>query len=146
MIFNSEEVYMRGVNKVILVGTLGTDPIVRTTKSQDLVVNLSIATNEYYVSNGEKKEKTEWHKVVFYKKLAEIASKYLKKGSTIFVEGKLSTSKYTDKNGIEKYVTNIIAQELQFLDKKAKENNSEINGNVVSSEQEQMELNDEIPF
>ncbi|HEY4075298.1 MAG TPA: single-stranded DNA-binding protein [Rhizomicrobium sp.] len=111
------------VNKVILVGNLGKDPEVRRLTSGDPVVNLSIATSESWrdKASGEKKEKTEWHRVViFNKNLAEVAEKYLKKGAKVYVEGQLQTRKWTDKDGAEKYSTEVVLQnfrgELTMLD------------------------------
>jgi len=111
------------VNKVILVGNLGKDPEVRRLTSGDPVVNLSIATSETWrdKASGERKEKTEWHRVViFNKNLAEVAEKYLKKGAKVYVEGQLQTRKWTDKDGAEKYSTEVVLQnfrgELTMLD------------------------------
>ena len=111
------------VNKVILVGNLGKDPEVRRMTSGDPVVNLSIATSETWrdKASGEKKEKTEWHRVeIFNKNLAEVAEKYLKKGAKVYVEGQLQTRKWTDKDGAEKYSTEVVLQnfrgELTMLD------------------------------
>ena len=111
------------VNKVILVGNLGKDPEVRRMTSGDPVVNLSIATSESWrdKASGERKEKTEWHRVViFNKNLADVAEKYLKKGSKVYVEGQLQTRKWTDKDGAEKYSTEVVLQnfrgELTMLD------------------------------
>jgi single-strand DNA-binding protein len=111
------------VNKVILVGNLGKDPEVRRMTSGDAVVNLSIATSESWrdKASGERKEKTEWHRVViFNKNLAEIAEKYLRKGAKVYVEGQLQTRKWTDKDGAEKYSTEVVLQnfrgELTMLD------------------------------
>jgi len=111
------------VNKVILVGNLGKDPEVRRMTSGDAVVNLSIATSETWrdKASGERKEKTEWHRVViFNKNLADVAEKYLKKGAKVYVEGQLQTRKWTDKDGAEKYSTEVVLQnfrgELTMLD------------------------------
>ena len=111
------------VNKVILIGNLGKDPEVRRTTSGDPVVNLSIATSESWrdKASGERKEKTEWHRVViFNKNLADVAEKYLRKGSKVYVEGQLQTRKWTDKDGAEKYSTEVVLQnfrgELTMLD------------------------------
>ena len=111
------------VNKVILVGNLGKDPEVRRMTSGDPVVNLSIATSESWrdKASGERKEKTEWHRVViFNKNLADVAEKYLKKGAKVYVEGQLQTRKWTDKDGAEKYSTEVVLQnfrgELTMLD------------------------------
>lgn len=108
----------RGVNKVILVGSLGQDPEVRYMPQGGAVANFSVATNERYKdkNTGEAKEVTEWHKVVIYQRLAEIAGEYLRKGSKVYIEGKLKTRKWQDKDGIERYTTEIIANELQMLD------------------------------
>ncbi len=106
----------RGVNKVILVGTLGKDPEVRYSQAGAALASVSIATNESWKDkNGEKQERTEWHRVKFFGRLAEIAGEYLKKGSQVYIEGSLRTEKYTDKAGVEKYSTDIIANEMQML-------------------------------
>jgi len=106
----------RGVNKVILVGTLGKDPEVRYSQAGAALTSVSIATNESWKDkNGEKQERTEWHRVKFFGRLAEIAGEYLKKGGQVYIEGSLRTEKYTDKQGVEKYSTDIIANEMQML-------------------------------
>jgi single-strand DNA-binding protein len=106
----------RGVNKVILIGTLGKDPEVRYAQSGSALASVSVATNESWKDkNGEKQERTEWHRVKFFGRLAEIAGEYLKKGSQVYIEGSLRTEKYTDKAGVEKYSTDIIANEMQML-------------------------------
>lgn len=107
----------RGINKVILVGRLGNDPDVRYTASGSAVATISVATSESWKdrNTGQQQERTEWHRVVFFGRLAEIAGQYLKKGSQVYVEGSLRTNKYTDKNGIERYSTDINANELQML-------------------------------
>lgn len=107
----------RGVNKVILVGTLGKDPEIRYTQSGAAITNISVATNESWKDKvtGEKQERTEWHRVKFFGRLAEIAGEYLKKGGQVYIEGALRTTKYTDKQGVEKYSTDIIANEMQML-------------------------------
>lgn len=108
---------MASVNKVILVGNLGRDPEVRYLPSGDAVVNISIATTDKWKDKqtGEAKETTEWHKVNFFGKLAEIVGQYLKKGSTIYIEGSIHTRKYTDKDGVEKYSTEIKGASMQML-------------------------------
>ncbi len=108
---------MASVNKVILVGNLGRDPEVRYLPSGDAVVNISIATTDKWKDKqtGESKETTEWHKVNFFGKLAEIVGQYLKKGSTIYIEGSIHTRKYTDKDGAEKYSTEIKGASMQML-------------------------------
>ncbi len=104
------------VNKVILIGRLGKDPETRYMTNGEAVTNVGLATSETWKDkSGEKQEKTEWHNLVFYRRLAEIAGEYLKKGSMIYVEGKLQTRKYTDKAGIEKYSTEIIVNEMTML-------------------------------
>lgn len=109
----------RGVNKVILIGNLGKDPEVRYMPSGGAVANITIATSENWKdkATGERQERTEWHNVVFYNRLAEIAGEYLKKGSKVYVEGSLRTRKWQDKNtGADRYTTEIIANEMQMLD------------------------------
>ena len=107
---------MASVNKVILVGNLGRDPEVRYTPDGAAIANISIATTSKYKNKtGELVEETEWHRVTFFGRLAEIAGEYLKKGRAVYVEGRLKTRKYTDKDGVEKYATDIIATEMQML-------------------------------
>ena len=108
----------RGVNKVILVGNLGQDPEVRYTPSGAAVTNLTIATSESWrdKQTGEQKERTEWHRVVMYARLAEIAGEYLRKGSKVYLEGRLQTREWQDQSGQKRYTTEIIAGELQMLD------------------------------
>lgn len=106
----------RGVNKVIIVGNLGNDPEVRYSQSGAAITTISVATSESWKDkNGEQQERTEWHRVKFFGKLAEIAGEYLKKGSQVYIEGSLRTEKYADKSGVEKYSTDIIAKEMQML-------------------------------
>lgn len=107
----------RGVNKVILIGNLGNDPEVRYTASGAAVANVSLATSEQWKDreSGEQQEKTEWHRVVFFGRLAEIVGEYLRKGSQIYVEGRLQTRKWQDKDGNDKYSTEIVANEMQML-------------------------------
>ena len=107
----------RGINKVILVGTLGADPDTRYTPSNAAVTNLSLATNESWKDkqSGEQKEKTEWHRIVMFNRLAEIASEYLRKGSQIYIEGKIQTRKWEDKEGKDRWTTEIVANEMQML-------------------------------
>lgn len=108
---------MASVNKVILVGNLGKDPEVRYSSSGDAICNLTVATSEQWKdkATGEKKEATEWHRVVFYRKLAEIAGQYLKKGSQVYLEGRIKTRKWQDKEGQDRYTTEIEATEMQML-------------------------------
>ena len=110
----------RGVNKVILIGNLGKDPEIRYFPSGDAVCNVSLATTDTWndKQSGEKKEHTEWHNLVFRKKLAEIVAQYLKKGSKLYVEGSIRTRKYQDKEGKDRYITEINVQDMQMLDGK----------------------------
>lgn len=149
------------VNKVILVGNLGRDPEVRTTQGGDKVVNLSVSTSERWKdkSTGENRERTEWHRVViFNERLADVAEKYLRKGSKVYVEGQLQTRKWTDQSGVEKYTTEVVLQrfrgELTMLDSKgeggaaaAVEGPEEAEAPRTSSPaRARAELDDEIPF
>lgn len=104
----------RGVNKVIIVGTLGNDPEVKYSASGSAIANLSVATSEQWKDKqtGEKKEQTEWHRVVIFGKLAEVAGEYLRKGSQIYIEGQLRTRKWTDSNGVDKYTTEIVIPQM----------------------------------
>ena len=123
----------RGVNKVILIGNLGRDPEVRYTPSGLAVANATLATSESWKDkqSGEMQERTEWHRVVFYQRLAEIAGEYLKKGSKIYVEGKIRTTKWQDKTtGQDRYTTEIIADSMQMLDSKG----SASSGNIPNSD------------
>jgi single-strand DNA-binding protein len=108
---------MASVNKVILIGNLGRDPEVRYTPNGSAVCNVSLATTRNWKNkeSGERQEETEWHRVVFFDRLAEIAGEYLKKGRPVYVEGRLRTRKWTDKDGIEKYTTEIFAEQMQLL-------------------------------
>jgi single-strand DNA-binding protein len=108
----------RGINKVILIGNLGKDPEVRYMPSGSAVTNVTVATSESWKDkqSGEKQERTEWHNVVFFNRLAEIAGEYLKKGSKVYVEGSLRTRKWQDKSGADRYTTEIVANEMQMLD------------------------------
>jgi single-strand DNA-binding protein len=108
---------MASVNKVILVGNLGRDPETRYMPNGEAVTNVTIATSDNWTdkTSGEKKEATEWHRVTFYRRLAEVAGEYLKKGSSIYVEGKLRTRKWQDKDGQDRYTTEIIADVMQML-------------------------------
>lgn len=104
----------RGVNKVIIVGTLGNDPEVKYSASGSAIANLSIATSEQWKDKqtGEKKEQTEWHRVVIFGKLAEVAGEYLRKGSQVYIEGQLRTRKWTDSNGVDRYTTEIVIPQM----------------------------------
>lgn len=147
---------MGSVNKVILVGNLGKDPEVRHTQDGKAIVNLSLATSETWKdkSTGERKEKTEWHRVViFNENLAKVAEAYLKKGSTVYVEGQLQTRKWTDKDGAEKYSTEVVLQnfrgELTMLGGKPEEKSDAAepkNATTKAFVASQQSLDDEIPF
>ena len=107
---------MASENKVILLGNLGRDPETRYTTGGDAVTNLNIATSEQWKDkSGEKQERTEWHRVVLFGRQAEIAAEYLKKGRSVYIEGRLQTRKYTDKDGVEKYSTEIVADRMQLI-------------------------------
>jgi single-strand DNA-binding protein len=146
------------VNKVILVGNLGRDPETRRMTSGDPVVNLSVATSESWrdKASGERKERTEWHRVVIFNpNLAEVAEKYLRKGSKVYLEGQLSTRKWTDKDGAEKYTTEIVLNrfrgELVMLDTRGEGGGAMARSGGGSSEapanfDRSSELDDEIPF
>ena len=107
----------RGINKVILVGNLGADPETKYGPSGDAITNLRIATSESWTdkNTGQKQERTEWHRVVVFKKLAEICAEYLRKGSQVYIEGSLRTRKWQDKEGRDQYTTEIVASEMQML-------------------------------
>ena len=108
---------MASVNKVIIVGNLGRDPETRYATSGSAICNITVATSRQWKdkTSGEKKEETEWHRVVFYDRLAEIAGEYLKKGRPVYVEGRLKTRKWQDKEGVDRYTTEIVAEEMQLL-------------------------------
>jgi single-strand DNA-binding protein len=108
---------MASVNKVILVGNLGADPETRYAPSGDAICSIRLATTESWKdkASGEKREATEWHRVVFYRKLAEIADQYLRKGSSVYIEGRIKTRKWQDKDGQDRYTTEIEATEMQML-------------------------------
>jgi single-strand DNA-binding protein len=108
----------RGVNKVILVGNLGNDPEVRSTQTGTPITNISVATSETWKDKqtGQSQERTEWHRVVFFNRLAEIAAQYLHKGSKVYIEGSLRTRKWQDKDGQDRYTTEIMGNEMQMLD------------------------------
>lgn len=111
----------KGINRVFLIGNLGKDPEVRYTPDGKPVATVSIATSETWKdkNTGEQQEKTEWHRVVFFRRLAEIVGEYLKKGSKVYIEGKLQTRKWQDSSGQDRYTTEIVANEMQMLDSRA---------------------------
>ncbi len=112
---------MASINKVILVGNLGQDPEVKYMPSGGAVTNISIATTDTWKdkATGEKKENTEWHRVVFFNRLAEIVGEYLRKGSQVYIEGNLRTRKWQDQSGVDRYTTEIVAREMQMLGTRA---------------------------
>ena len=144
----------RGVNKVILVGNLGQKPDMKYTQSNTAVANLSLATSESWKDkeSGDLKTKTEWHRVVYFGKLAEIAQQYLDKGSKVYVEGKLQTRKWQDQAGNDRYTTEVLGQELTMLDSRADSSGSSFeNNNSGMSEEDVNQDNGEfseedIPF
>ncbi len=109
---------MAGVNKVIIVGNLGNDPEVRYAQSGSAIANISVATSDSWKdkTTGEKQERTEWHRIVMFNRLGEIAGEYLKKGSKVYIEGKLQTRKWQDQQGQDRYSTEIVADQMQMLD------------------------------
>ena len=119
----------RGVNKVILIGNLGKDPEIRYTAGGAAIANVTIATSESWKdkNTGENVEKTEWHRVVFFNRLAEIVGEYVKKGSKIYVEGRLQTRKWQDQQGQDRYTTEIVANEMQMLDSRGTGGTSSFN-------------------
>ena len=150
------------VNKVILVGRLGSDPEVRVSQDGNKIVRLSLATSDSWKDKqtNEKKEKTEWHRIVIFANgLADIAEKYLNKGSKIYVEGQIQTRKWTDQAGVEKYTTEIVLQSynssLTMLDNRSDQNNEIISSSFkndslgnksIAKEKDDIEIDDEIPF
>lgn len=137
---------MTGVNKAILIGNLCSDPTTRYLSNGDAVTNVTIATSETWKGkDGEKHEKTEFHRVTFYRKLAEIAGEYLKKGNLVYVEGKLQTEKWT-KDGVDRYTTQVIANEMRMLGGKKDSSESNDSGGSKSSAGGFEDMVDDIPF
>ena len=128
---------MRGVNKVILVGTLGKDPETKTFPNGGSITNFSIATSESWTdkSTGERKEQTEWHRIVLNNRLGEIAQQYLRKGSKVYIEGSLRTRQWTDQNGQERYSTEIRGDQMQMLDSRSDGGNSNQGGGFNNNNQ-----------
>lgn len=149
---------MAGINKVIIVGNLGADPEVRTMPNGEAVSNISVATSESWTdkTTGEKRELTEWHRIVFYRRQAEIVGEYLRKGSKVYVEGRLRTRKWQDQNGQDRYMTEIQGDVLQMLDSRNVANSVEGQASYQATNQSaktmtQQELppdnfDDDIPF
>ena len=149
---------MASINKVILIGNLGKDPETRYMPNGDAVTNITLATTETWKDKtAEKQEKTEWHRITFYRKLAEIAGEYLKKGRSVYVEGRLETRKWTDKAGTDRYTTEVIANDMKMLGSKPGSSSFEVeskNDNTPTSKDEPTvksssgfgDMDDDIPF
>ena len=136
----------RGINKVILVGHLGADPDIRQSGNGNVIANLNIATGEAWKDQqGQLQERTEWHRVVMFGRTAEIARDYLRKGSKLYLEGKLQTRKWQDKNGQDRYTTEIVAHEFQMLDRRPGEMSPDASATPASAPAEP-EFDDDIPF
>lgn len=130
------------LNKVILIGRLGRDPETRFRANGEAVCNFSVATSEKYTDkNGQRQEATEWHNVTMYRKLAEIAGEYLKQGSQVYIEGKIKSRKYTDKNGVERTAYDIIANEMKMLG-----GNAQTPAQKPQPAQAQDDISDDVPF
>lgn len=145
----------RGINKVILVGNLGADPEIRHMPSGGAVANLRIATSEFWKDKqtGQQQERTEWHTVVLFNRLGEIAGEFLKKGAKVYIEGSLRTRKWQDKNGQDRYTTEIVGNEMQMLDSRNGEAQNTAsappsNGaeNKASTQKSAAFIDDDIPF
>ena len=133
----------RGINKAILIGNLGADPEIRYIPNGSAVTNMNLATSTVWKdkSTGESNEKTEWHRLVCFGRLAEIATEYLRKGSKIYIEGRIQTRKWQDRNGMDRYTTEIICNDMQMLDKKENVSNFESSANKHSSIESNNETN-----
>ena len=130
-----------GVNKAIIVGYLGADPDVRYMPNGKQVTNIRVATSESWKKDGEKQERTEWHSVVAFEKLAEIMGQYLKKGAPVYIEGKIQTRKWQDKEGKDRYSTEIVASQMQMIGRPREAEPAETHGPAAREE-----FNDSIPF
>ena len=142
---------MAGINKVILVGNLGNDPNVRTMPNGEAVANITVATSESWndKNTGEHREVTEWHRIVFYRRQAEVAGEYLRKGSKVYVEGRLKTRKWQDQNGQDRYTTEIQGDVLQMLDSRQGGDNQDKPSTSSKPKQQaesSVDFNDDIPF
>ena len=146
-----------GVNKAILLGHIGNDPEIRATQSGDCVANFTLATSEVWTDkNGIKQDKTEWHRIAAFGKIAEIIQKYTHKGSKIYLEGRLQTRKWTDKDGGERQSTEIVVMEVQLLDRKESDGNgnrpqqsarpAQVNGNRAPQQPAVLDYDDDLPF
>ena len=138
----------RCVNKVILIGSLGKDPEIRHMPNGNAVANVTIATSESWKdkSSGETQERTEWHRVVFFRRLAEVVGEYVKKGSKIYVEGRLQTRKWQDQNGQDRYTTEIVADQMQMLDSKQSKATPPSQKASPSQQAQEPTFDDDIPF
>ncbi len=143
------------LNQAQIIGHLGRDPEVRTTQGGDTIANFSVATTERWRdrASGEQREATEWHRITAYQKLAEVCGKFLRKGSKVFVQGKLVTRKWTDRDGVERYITEIRAQDMKMLDGKPdqppgdqQQQQQQSSDKPASGQGWGDDLNDEIPF
>lgn len=143
---------MASLNKVQLIGHLGADPETRYTTSGDAVCTIRLATTESWrdKASGEQRESTEWHRVVFYRRMAEVAGQYLRKGSQVYIEGKIVTNKWTDKDGIERYTTQINGSEMKMLGKRDASHTSSggnsQNTGVSGATETGASIDDDIPF
>lgn len=138
---------MASVNKVILVGNLGADPEIRYTPSGTAVANFRLATNEQWTNkNGEKAERTEWHRIVAWARLGEICGEYLKKGTQVYIEGRLQTKSWEDRDGNKRYTTEIVAQAMQMLGSPRKEGEADSMEERYPSEEPITIPDDDIPF
>jgi len=141
----------RGINKVIVLGNLGADPDARYMPNGNAVTNISVATTDSWKDkeSGERQEKTEWHRVVFFGRLAEIASEYLKKGSQVYVEGRLQTRKWEDKEGNDRWTTEIVANEMQMLGERISSSSNSDNFSAPKNSGSELasdDFDDDIPF
>jgi single-strand DNA-binding protein len=142
---------MAGINKVILLGYLGKDPEIRVIESGRKVASFSLATTESYKDkNGERVDQTEWHNVVFWGPIADVIEKYLKKGSRIYLEGKIKARSYEDKDKVKKYFTDIVGKEMTMLDGAPKSGDASVkyekNGNAVPAGESHQGEDDDLPF
>ena len=135
---------MSGINKVILIGNLGKDPEVRYSPHGGAIASLTLATSESWKdkNTGDKVEKTEWHRVVAFKRTAEIMGEYLKKGSKVYIEGKLQTRKWQDKEGKDRYTTEVVARDMQMLDSRGSQGASQ----PAPTAEPPADFDDDIPF
>ncbi len=135
---------MRGLNKVMLIGYVGTDPDVRRLESGSMVAQLRLATTDYFKGrDGNRSEQTEWHNIVLWNRLAEIAEKFIRKGSALYVEGRIRSREYTDKNNVQRRVYEIVATSLNMLDRKPEGSVDALADAEISSEEI---INDDLPF